>query len=169
MRSEEKSHHGRSTAPPSRHLWVGNLSHTLTERALSNHFRQFGELESVAFQPGRSYAFINFIDDMAAFAAIEALQGFILAGNPLRIEFTKAVSLVNPCLLHSFCMCTLFQQSNISLSLMLTNAHISNVVTNATVRVPFHVLGLAHDLSFHRAIKKEERKRKERLTTKFFQ
>ncbi|XP_024959410.1 flowering time control protein FPA isoform X2 [Cynara cardunculus var. scolymus] len=90
LRSEEKSHHGRSTAPPSRHLWVGNLSHTLTERALSNHFRQFGELESVAFQPGRSYAFINFIDDRAAFAALGALQGFILAGNALRIEFTKA-------------------------------------------------------------------------------
>ncbi|KAD6454097.1 hypothetical protein E3N88_08803 [Mikania micrantha] len=90
LRSEEKSHHGRSGAPPSRHLWVGNLSHTLTERALSNQFREFGELESVAFQPGRSYAFVNFIDDGAAFAAYEALQGFILAGSALRIEFTKA-------------------------------------------------------------------------------
>ncbi|KAL4581466.1 hypothetical protein LXL04_017681 [Taraxacum kok-saghyz] len=90
LRPEEKSHHGRSTAPPSRHLWVGNLSHTLTERALSNHFRQFGELESVGFSPGRSYAFVNFIEVSAAFAAIGALQGFILAGNALRIEFTKA-------------------------------------------------------------------------------
>ncbi|KAK1418130.1 hypothetical protein QVD17_27269 [Tagetes erecta] len=89
-RSEERSHHGRSNAPPSRHLWVGNLSHTLTERALSNQFREFGELESVAFQPGRSYAFVNFIDDDAAFAAFEALQGFVLAGNALKIEFTKA-------------------------------------------------------------------------------
>nr|XP_043628223.1 flowering time control protein FPA [Erigeron canadensis] len=103
-RSEEKSQHhggggvgggggggrGRGNAPPSRHLWVGNLSHSLTERALSNHFREFGELESVAFQPGRSYAFINFIDEGAAFAAFEALQGFVLAGNALRIEFTKA-------------------------------------------------------------------------------
>ncbi|KAI3703944.1 hypothetical protein L1987_74141 [Smallanthus sonchifolius] len=90
LRSEEKSHHGRSGAPPSRHLWVGNLSHTLTERALSNQFREFGELESVAFQPGRSYAFVNFIDDSASFAAYEALQGFVLAGSALRIEFTKA-------------------------------------------------------------------------------
>ncbi|KAI7728396.1 hypothetical protein M8C21_014140 [Ambrosia artemisiifolia] len=89
-RSEEKNRQGRSSAPPSRHLWVGNLSHSLTERALSNQFREFGELESVAFQPGRSYAFVNFIDDGAAFAAYEALQGFVLAGNALRIEFTKA-------------------------------------------------------------------------------
>ncbi|CAI9303905.1 unnamed protein product [Lactuca saligna] len=90
LRPEEKIHHGRNTVPPSRHLWVGNLSHTLTERALSNHFRQFGELESVAFSPGRSYAFINFIEASAAFAAFGALQGFILAGNALRIEFAKA-------------------------------------------------------------------------------
>lgn len=134
MRPEEKIHHGRNTVPPSRHLWVGNLSHTLTERALSNHFRQFGELESVAFSPGRSYAFINFIEASAAFAAFGALQGFILAGNALRIEFAKAVSFVHLCLLFSFCICTLLHLSNICLSLklvayfwksklMLTHAH----------------------------------------------
>ncbi|KAA8524920.1 hypothetical protein F0562_011442 [Nyssa sinensis] len=90
QRSEEKSHHGRSNAPPSRHLWVGNLSHNLAENTLTNHFLQFGELENVAFQPGRSYAFINFKNDEDAFAAIRELQGFVLAGNALRIEFAKA-------------------------------------------------------------------------------
>uniref|UniRef100_A0A5B7BH29 Putative flowering time control protein FPA n=1 Tax=Davidia involucrata TaxID=16924 RepID=A0A5B7BH29_DAVIN len=89
-RSEEKSHHGRSNAPPSRHLWVGNLSHNIAENTLTNHFLQFGELESVAFQPGRSYAFINFKNEDEAFAAVRALHGFIVAGNPLRIEFAKA-------------------------------------------------------------------------------
>lgn len=91
-RSEERNHHGRSNAPPSRHLWVGNLSHSLAERTLADHFLQFGELESVAFQPGRSYAFINYKHDEEAFAAIRALQGFFVAGNPLKIEFAKAVS-----------------------------------------------------------------------------
>ncbi|XP_027172444.1 flowering time control protein FPA [Coffea eugenioides] len=89
LRSEEKSHHGRSN-PPSRHLWVGNLSHNLDESSLTHHFLQFGELESVAFQPGRSYAFINFKNEEDAFAAMRELQGFSVAGNPLRIEFTKA-------------------------------------------------------------------------------
>jgi hypothetical protein len=121
-RSDEKGRGGRSSAPPSRHLWVGNLSHTLTERMLSNHFRDFGELESVAFQPGRSYAFINFIDEGAAFAAFEGLQGFILAGNALRIEFTKAVSLVHPCLLRTFCICTVYVLSIICLRLKLISA-----------------------------------------------
>lgn len=91
-RSEERNHHGRTSAPPSRHLWVGNLSHTLTERTLADHFLRFGELESVAFHPGRSYAFVNYKHDEEAFAAIRALQGFLVAGNPLKIEFAKAVS-----------------------------------------------------------------------------
>ena len=98
LRSEEKSHHGRSN-PPSRHLWVGNLSHNLDESSLTHHFLQFGELESVAFQPGRSYAFINLKNEEDAFAAMRELQGFSVAGNPLRIEFTKAVSFVNLCLI----------------------------------------------------------------------
>lgn len=79
-------------APPSRHLWVGNLSHSIMENDLTEHFLQFGELESVAFQPGRSYAFLNFKREDEAIAAMESLQGFPVAGNPLRIEFTKAVS-----------------------------------------------------------------------------
>ncbi|KAL3502950.1 hypothetical protein ACH5RR_037399 [Cinchona calisaya] len=88
-RSEEKGHHGRNN-PPSRHLWVGNLSHNLDESSLAHHFLRFGELESIAFQSGRSYAFVNFKNEEDAFAAIRELQGFSVAGNPLRIEFTKA-------------------------------------------------------------------------------
>lgn len=83
---------GRGKNPPSRHLWVGNLPHGIPERELADRFLRFGELESLAFQPGRSYAFVNFKHDEDAFAAIESLQGFSLSGNPLRIEFAKAVS-----------------------------------------------------------------------------
>ncbi|KAG8364783.1 hypothetical protein BUALT_Bualt18G0034700 [Buddleja alternifolia] len=90
-RSEEKSQHGRGSNLPSRHLWVGNLSHNLTESALAHHFLQFGDLESVAFQPGRSYAFINYKHEEDAFAAVKALQGFVIGGNPLKIEFAKAL------------------------------------------------------------------------------
>ncbi|KAI5662131.1 hypothetical protein M9H77_21454 [Catharanthus roseus] len=88
-RPEEKGHHGRSN-PPSRHLWVGNISHSIDESTLARQFLRFGELESVAFQPGRSYAFVNFRNEDDAFAAIRELQGFSVAGNPLRIEFAKA-------------------------------------------------------------------------------
>ncbi|XVE78257.1 hypothetical protein DITRI_Ditri13aG0129900 [Diplodiscus trichospermus] len=81
---------GRSNVPPSRHLWVGNLSHGMIEPDLTDHFLKYGELESVAFQPGRSYAFVNFKNVEGAISAMKALQGFTVAGNPLRIEFGKA-------------------------------------------------------------------------------
>ncbi|MCH88428.1 flowering time control protein FPA-like, partial [Trifolium medium] len=81
---------GNSGNPPSRHLWVGNLSHNIVEDELAHPFIRFGPLEKVAFQPGRSYAFINFEVDEDAIDAMRSLQGFPLAGNPLRIEFAKA-------------------------------------------------------------------------------
>ncbi|KAJ1394345.1 RNA-binding domain superfamily [Sesbania bispinosa] len=93
---------GNSNNPPSRHLWVGNLSHNIVEDELAHHFLQFGPLESVAFQPGRSYAFINFKRDEDAIDAMRALQGFPLDGNPFRIEFAKAVSVAHLLLLVTF-------------------------------------------------------------------
>lgn len=72
---------------------MGNLSHHLSEPEFARHFLRFGELESVAFQPGRSYAFVNFLRDDEAIDAMEALQGVAVDGSPLRIEFAKAVSL----------------------------------------------------------------------------
>ncbi|XP_077222262.1 RNA recognition motif (RRM)-containing protein [Tasmannia lanceolata] len=88
-RYEEKGRFGRNSLPPSRHLWVGNLSHHITESSLSEQFLRFGEIESIAFLPGRSYAFVNFKKDEDASIAMRALQGFVVAGFPLKIEFTK--------------------------------------------------------------------------------
>ncbi|KAK7401109.1 hypothetical protein VNO78_12423 [Psophocarpus tetragonolobus] len=88
--SGRDNRNSNSNNPPSRHLWVGNLSHNIVEEELAHHFLRFGPLENVAFQPGRSYAFLNFITDEDAIDAMRALQGFPLAGNPLRIEFAKA-------------------------------------------------------------------------------
>ncbi|KAG2323907.1 hypothetical protein Bca52824_006635 [Brassica carinata] len=79
----------RARNPPSRHLWVGNLPLGISERELADRFLRFGELESVAFQPARSYAFLNFKHDEDAFAAFDSLQGFPLNGNELKIEFAK--------------------------------------------------------------------------------
>ncbi|KAG4917897.1 hypothetical protein JHK85_056178 [Glycine max] len=88
--SGRDNRNSNSNNPPSRHLWVGNLSHNIVEEELAHHFLRYGPLENVAFQPGRSYAFINFRMDEDAIDALRALQGFPLAGNPLRIEFAKA-------------------------------------------------------------------------------
>lgn len=93
-RVEAKTHFGRNDAPSSRHLWVGNLSPHITESLLSEQFLRFGELDNIVFYPGRSYAFVNFKKEEDAAIALRGLQGFVVAGFPLKIEFTKGVSCV---------------------------------------------------------------------------
>eukprot|EP00268_Persea_americana_P019672 TRINITY_DN20111_c0_g1_i1.p1 TRINITY_DN20111_c0_g1~~TRINITY_DN20111_c0_g1_i1.p1 ORF type:complete len:955 (-),score=211.26 TRINITY_DN20111_c0_g1_i1:416-3280(-) len=88
-RVEAKTHFGRNDAPSSRHLWVGNLSPHITESLLSEQFLRFGELDNIVFYPGRSYAFVNFKKEEDAAIALRGLQGFVVAGFPLKIEFTK--------------------------------------------------------------------------------
>lgn len=86
----ESNKSARAKNPPSRHLWVGNLSHHIDQSTIVDHFIRFGELENVACHPGRSYAFVNFMREEDARAALHSLQGFSLAGMPLRIEFAKS-------------------------------------------------------------------------------
>lgn len=88
----EESKSGRGKNPPSRHLWVGNLSNHIDQSTLTDEFIRFGDLENIAYHPGRSYAFVNFIREDDAIAALNSLQGFSLGGMPLRIEFAKSVS-----------------------------------------------------------------------------
>ncbi|GMG98848.1 hypothetical protein Nepgr_000688 [Nepenthes gracilis] len=80
----------RGNNATSRHLWVGNISHRVSEKTLTDHFLRFGPLEKFAFQPGRSYAFVDFKREEDAMAAMNALQGLNVAGLALRIEFAKA-------------------------------------------------------------------------------
>lgn len=96
---EEKDRRsGWGVAPSSRHLWVGNLSPHVSQNSLYEHFLRFGDIENIAYTPGRSYAFVNYKKEEDAVIALRGLQGFIIAGNPLRVEFAKGVSDENPCL-----------------------------------------------------------------------
>lgn len=97
-RLEEKERRtGWGVAPPSRHLWVGNLSSHVTQNTLYEHFLRFGDIENIAYMPGRSYAFVNYKKEEDAVIALRGLQGSIVAGNSLRVEFAKGVSHENPC------------------------------------------------------------------------
>ncbi|CAN6725237.1 unnamed protein product [Malus baccata var. baccata] len=74
---------------PSNNLWVGNLVSDVTDSDLMDLFAQFGALDSVTTYSSRSYAFVFFkrVEDSAA--AKEALQGALLRGNPVKIEFAR--------------------------------------------------------------------------------
>ncbi|XP_020583337.1 flowering time control protein FPA [Phalaenopsis equestris] len=86
---ERERRSGWGVAPPSRKLWVGNLSSHITENILSEQFLRFGDIESIAYLPGRSYAYVNFKKEEDAVLAVRALHGSNIAGMPLRIEFAK--------------------------------------------------------------------------------
>uniref|UniRef100_A0A0D6R8D5 RRM domain-containing protein n=1 Tax=Araucaria cunninghamii TaxID=56994 RepID=A0A0D6R8D5_ARACU len=98
LRFEEKSHlfgvqkTEHETLQPSRNLWVGNVSQHVTETELAEQFSRFGEVENITVYSARNYAFINFRKEEDAVIAKRSLQGVVLGGLALRIEFAKGDS-----------------------------------------------------------------------------
>ncbi|CAH9083288.1 unnamed protein product [Cuscuta epithymum] len=74
---------------PTNNLWVGNLTPDVTEAELTALFERYGQVDSISSYSVRSYAFVHFKTLKDAMAAKEALQGTLLRGNPLKIEFAK--------------------------------------------------------------------------------
>ncbi|XP_078446725.1 uncharacterized protein LOC144715639 [Wolffia australiana] len=83
---------GQAEAQLSRHLWVGNLPAQVTQSMLVEQFLRFGDLETTAFIPGRSYAFVNFRRVEDTVFALRTLQGQMFPGLPLKIEFQKGTT-----------------------------------------------------------------------------
>ncbi|KAK4424996.1 Flowering time control protein FPA [Sesamum alatum] len=75
--------------PPSNNLWIGNLSPDVSNTELKALFEKHGKVDSVISYPSRNYAFIYFKEIDGAASAKQGLQGQVLRGNPLRIEFAK--------------------------------------------------------------------------------
>lgn len=81
---------GSHGSAPFHRLYVGNIHFSITESDLQNVFKPFGELEFVQLQKdenGRSkgYAFVQFRDPNNAREALEKMNGFDLAGRPIRV------------------------------------------------------------------------------------
>ncbi|KAF2663747.1 splicing factor, CC1-like protein [Microthyrium microscopicum] len=75
---------------PFHRLYVGNIHFSITESDLQNVFEPFGELEFVQLQKedggrSRGYGFVQFRDPTAAKEALEKMNGFDLAGRPIRV------------------------------------------------------------------------------------
>ncbi|XP_037441380.1 flowering time control protein FPA-like, partial [Triticum dicoccoides] len=80
---------GWGVAPPSRHLWVGSLAPGVTASDLSQLLHRCGDIEGITRDPGRTFAFVSFMREQDAVAAVRELQGARLQGTPVRIEFSK--------------------------------------------------------------------------------
>ncbi|GMP78667.1 hypothetical protein CsSME_00034515 [Camellia sinensis var. sinensis] len=91
-RSSKPTHGGNDSeypVPPSNNLWVGNLSPDVTDLDLMNLFSRHGSVDSVTPYASRSYAFVYYKRIEDAKAAKQALQGTILRGNSLKIQFAR--------------------------------------------------------------------------------
>ena len=75
----------------SSHLWVGNLPLDVTESDLAQLFGKYGLLDEITCYASRTYAFVYFKRVEDAVAAKDALQGFLLYGTSIKIEFAKPV------------------------------------------------------------------------------
>jgi RNA recognition motif-containing protein len=75
---------------------VGGLGPGVAASDLSQLFVRCGEVEGISRDPGRTFAFVSFRREQDAVAAVRELQGARLRGAPIRIEFSKGVSVELP-------------------------------------------------------------------------
>ncbi|KAI5293942.1 hypothetical protein KEM52_004971 [Ascosphaera acerosa] len=76
---------------PFHRLYVGNIHFNITENDIRNVFEPFGQLEFVQLQKdeqgrSRGYGFVQFRDASQAREALEKMNGFDLAGRPIRVD-----------------------------------------------------------------------------------
>lgn len=73
-------------------LYVGSLHYNITDTMLRAIFEPFGVIESVQLQydpetnQSKGYGFVNFRDSAAAKRAMEQMDGFDLAGRPMKVN-----------------------------------------------------------------------------------
>ncbi|KAE9983698.1 hypothetical protein BLS_003845 [Venturia inaequalis] len=81
----------REPGVPIHRLYVGNIHFSITEADLTNVFEPFGTLEFVQLQKeegtgrSRGYGFVQFEVPESAKEALEKMNGFDLAGRPIRV------------------------------------------------------------------------------------
>ncbi|KAJ8445262.1 hypothetical protein Cgig2_024468 [Carnegiea gigantea] len=80
---------GAESETPSTNLWVGNLPTDMTESELTELFEKHGLIDGITCYSSRTYAFVYYKRVEDAVAAKDALQGFVIGGNPIKIEFAK--------------------------------------------------------------------------------
>ncbi|KAH3901466.1 Nop13p SCDLUD_002961 [Saccharomycodes ludwigii] len=82
-----------SKNPPSRILFVGNLSYDITKELLEKHFQHCGEIVKIrmaTFEDSgkcKGFAFIDFVDEDGPTKALTDKNCRKIAGRPIRMEF----------------------------------------------------------------------------------
>lgn len=81
---------------PSKTIFIGNMSFEMSDKDLNDLFRDVRNVVDVRVaidrrtgQP-RGFAHADFVDVQSATKAREALNGKVIYGRPLRIDFSKS-------------------------------------------------------------------------------
>ena len=73
-------------------IYVNNLSETVNESDLRSAFEKYGEVESIEIlkhqfgDKKRAYAYLDMPSDKEAMAAMKALYGHTLKGQPMKVN-----------------------------------------------------------------------------------
>ncbi|GEQ72575.1 hypothetical protein JCM33374_g6262 [Metschnikowia sp. JCM 33374] len=101
-RPEDHGKKALSKNPPSRILFVGNLSFDTTEELLEEHFRHCGEIVKIrmaTFQDTgkcKGFAFVDFLKEEGATNALKSKLAKSFINRPLRLEYGEDRSKRNP-------------------------------------------------------------------------
>jgi RNA recognition motif-containing protein len=74
-------------APPSNSLWLGSVPFDITEDELYGPFARFGTIDNIRLLPQKKCAFITFSNVAEAELAMREMQGQLLRGERLKINF----------------------------------------------------------------------------------
>ncbi|KAF0914064.1 hypothetical protein E2562_026480 [Oryza meyeriana var. granulata] len=73
-----------------KNLWVGGISSSISKEELEEEFKKFGNVEGVAFSRNQTSAYIDFDKLEDAISAHRALNGTVLGGQELCVDFQRS-------------------------------------------------------------------------------
>lgn len=85
-------------------LWVGDLSPDTVDSDLMAIFGEYGAMDALTSYSPRTYAFVFFKNTEDAKKAKEALQGSVVRGSTIKVEFARPV-----CFNSLLCDCNLMR------------------------------------------------------------
>ena len=77
-------------AKPSKHVWVGGFSSSITKEKLEEELSKFGKIEEFKFIRDRNTALVDFVRVEDASAAVKNLNGFEIGGDRIRVDFLRS-------------------------------------------------------------------------------
>ncbi|CAO2838198.1 unnamed protein product [Amaranthus hypochondriacus] len=80
----------RLQAKPSKHVWIGGFSSSVTRERLEKELSKFGKIEELKFNRDRNTAIAGFVRLEDALAAVKNLNGSQIGVDRIRVDFQRS-------------------------------------------------------------------------------